>query len=146
MDVRRISAAEANAPFRSPIAQAEGWSPPYPEPSGVRTFSTARELDGFVRLHTSASNPAGGFVVRAKEIAHLGDDAMAIRTYVGLKEVPGFMSDVRIPASTRMQAGIIGPQPNFGLTVKSGFQYQLLDRIPVSSFTNTRALRWTPSN
>ncbi len=51
------------------------------------------------------------------------------------------MSDAMVPMGTRMQVGIIGPQPSFGLYSNSGFQYQLLEEIPRSSFYNTRPLR-----
>ncbi|MCU7937689.1 MAG: hypothetical protein KZQ99_23045 [Candidatus Thiodiazotropha sp. (ex Dulcina madagascariensis)] len=78
--------------------------------------------------------------MREKEIAHLNGDAEKIRVYLGLKDKPAFISDVKVPVTTQMQIGRIGAQPNFGLEQNSGFQYQLLQEIPKSSFSNTRAL------
>jgi hypothetical protein len=139
-DIRRISASEANGPFISPKAAAEGWLPPYAQGPGVRTFTTADELS-FVRVHVDPTKPQGSFLVREKEIAHLNGNAEAIGNYLGLKNTPAFISDVFVPSGTRMQAGVIGPQPNFGLRTNSGFQYQILDQIPSTSFRNTRAIK-----
>jgi hypothetical protein len=135
-DVRRISAAEAN----SFTPKSEIWAPPFPEWPGVRTFTTADELP-FVRVHVDPAKPQGGFLVRESEIAHLNGDAEAIRAYLALDRTPAYISDVFVPSGTRMQVGVIGPQPNFGVYTNSGFQYQLLDQIPGSSFRNTRPLR-----
>jgi len=139
-NVRTISSAEANAPFISDAGTAQGWYPPYAEGPGVRTFATADDLP-FVRLHTEEGNAPGGFLVRQEEISHLGNDSAAIRNYLGLKDTPAYISDVTVPAGTKMQGGIIGPQPNFGLFKNSGMQYQLLEQIPRSSFYNTRPLQ-----
>ncbi len=140
LNVRRISGSEANKSVISDEALAQGWLPPYPNSAGVRSFTTADDLD-FVRVHVRENKPQGGFLVREKEIAHLNGDAEKIRVYLGLRDKPAFISDVRVPANTQMQTGRIGAQPNFGLNQTSGFQYQLLDEIPKSSFSNTRVLR-----
>ncbi|WP_460501040.1 hypothetical protein, partial [Dyella jejuensis] len=139
-NLRTISSAEANAPFISDAATAQGWQPPYADGPGVRTFTTADDLP-FVRLHTEADNAPGGFLVRQDEIAQLGNDPQAIQNYLGLKDTPAYISNVNVPVGTRMQAGIIGPQPNFGLYTNSGMQYQLLEQISTSSFYNTRPLQ-----
>ncbi|WP_144265851.1 hypothetical protein [Pandoraea sp. SD6-2] len=139
-NLRTIRSADANAPFISDAAKAEGWYPPYADGPGVRTFTTAGDLS-FVRLHTGEGNAPGGFLVRQEEIAHLRNDPAAIQNYLGLKDTPAYMSDVTVPVGTRMQVGIIGPQPNFGLYNNSGMQYQLLEQIPRSSFYNTRPLK-----
>ncbi len=132
-NIRRISGAEANKPFISYEALAQGWLPPYTNSAGVRTFTTADDFDGFVRVHVKENKPQGGFLVREKEIAHLNGDAEKIRVYLGLKDKPAFISDVKVPANIKMQTGRIGAQPNFGLDQTSGFQYQLLEEIPKSS-------------
>lgn len=106
----------------------------------MRTFSAADNLD-FVRVHVKENRPQGSFLVREKEIAHLNGDAEKIRVYLGLKDKPAFISDVKVPVRTQLQTGRIGAQPNFGLDQTSGFQYQLLQEIPKSSFSNTRALK-----
>jgi hypothetical protein len=140
LNLQTISSAEANAPFISDVAKAQGWYPPYADGPGVRTFTTADDLS-FVRVHTEEGNAPGGFLVRQDEIAHLGNDPAAIQNYLGLKDTPAYISNVTVPAGTRMQVGIIGPQPNFGLYTNSGMQYQLLEQIPRSSFYNTRPLQ-----
>ncbi|MHB1222260.1 MAG: hypothetical protein ACYC0J_09720 [Gammaproteobacteria bacterium] len=55
--------------------------------------------------------------------------------------MPTNIADVYVPESSKLLVGRIGEQPNFGLTTSSGFQYQLLDQIPRSSFRNIRPLQ-----
>jgi hypothetical protein len=130
-DVRAISAETANAPFAK-----RGWFDPYASGTRPRVFKTQSELD-FVRLH-GANNPEGRFMVRADEIA--GMTPNQIRQHLALEFTPTYISDVRVPASTQMQAGRVGAQPQWGVPNKGGMQYQLLQDIPSSSFTNTRPL------
>lgn len=40
-----------------------------------------------------------------------------------------------------MQVGTVAPQPSFGAPNKGGTQYQLLDKISLDSFYNTRPLK-----
>ena len=63
-----------------------------------------------------------------------------IRVFLGLKDTPRYIPNVRVPTGTRLQTGRIGPQPKFGLNNNSGFQYQLLEEIPDSAFLYTRRL------
>lgn len=88
----------------------------------------------------SGDSPYGGFLVRSKEIANIIDDPQAIKTYLGLKDMPTSIVDVLAPKGTILNVGRIGPQPAFGLMENSGFQYQLLNRIPAENFQNVRPI------
>ena len=139
-NIKRIPSSQANKRFAYESAVAQGWKPPYPPNLWIRTFTTADDIK-FVRVHVSKGKPQGSFLVREKEITHLGNDAEKIRVHLGLKDKPGFMSDVIVPKGTKMQVGRIGEQSNFGLLTNSGFQYELLQQIPKSCFQNTRPLQ-----
>jgi hypothetical protein len=128
----RISPADANAPF-----VAKGWNPPYATTVEARTFTTGREMQ-FVRVH-GVGNQQGAFIVRAAEVK--GMTPVQIQQRLALPRMPEYISDVYVPAGTRMQMGRIGAQPTFGVPNNGGIQYQLLDNIPGSSFQNMRHLR-----
>jgi len=63
-----------------------------------------------------------------------------IQQHLALPYRPTFISNVKVPVGTRLQMGWVGKQPAFGATNPAGIQYQLLDQIPNSSFTNMRRL------
>ncbi len=130
-NLQRVSAADANAPF-----VAKGWGAPYANTVQARTFTTGTDMQ-FVRVH-GAGNQQGAFVVRAEEIA--GMTPAQIQQHLALPRVPTHISDVYVPATTRMQMGRVGAQPGFGVPNPGGIQYQLLDTIPGSSFQNMRPL------
>jgi hypothetical protein len=92
----------------------------------------------FVRVH-GPLNQQGRFLVRAKEIAGMTPEQ--IQQHLALPFKPTFISDVAVPAGTRMQMGWVGSQPAFGAPNPHGIQYQLIDSIPASSFSNMRPLR-----
>lgn len=69
----------------------------------------------------------------------------AIQNYLGLPETPTNISNVCVSADTALLVGKIGAQPTFGLMADSGFQYQLLNRIPEESFQNIRPLLTVPN-
>ena len=75
-------------------------------------------------------------MVRPDEIA--GMTPAQVRQYLALEREPTYLSDVRVPAGTQMQVGRIGAQPQWGVPVRGGVQYQLLQDIPSGSFLNTR--------
>ena len=127
-----ISASVANQPF-----VARGWNPPYAAGTRVHSFATAKET-GFVRVH-GFDNQQGAFMVRAKEIA--GMSPADLQKHLGLPKVPTHISDVTVPAGTTMQIGRVAAQPEFGVFVDGGIQYELLQQIPGSAFTNMRPLR-----
>jgi len=131
-DLRSVPAAESNAPFI-----ARGWKPPYAAGTRVRTFAIERELT-FVRVHGTA-NREGQFLFRAHEIE--GMSAEQIQRHLALPKVPTHISEVRVPAGTRMQVGRVGAQSEFGAPSTRAIQYQLLEDIPAANFTNTRALK-----
>lgn len=139
-DVKRGNSVAANKIYVSEKALADGWKPPHSEGSALRTFTTADTIK-FVRFHVDKDKPQGAFLIRAKEIEHLNGDPEKIKKYLGLKEVPSFISDVEVPPNTAMEVSVIGAQPNFGLDRTSGFQYILKDEIPDGSYKNTRPLR-----
>lgn len=132
INVRAISAEEANAPF-----VAKGWSPPYDTGSQVRTFTTTSEVK-FMRVST-IDNPQGAFLVRADEIA--GMTPQQIQQYLALPKVPTQIADVTVPAGTKMQVGQVAAQATFGAVGKGGTQYQLLNPIPNSSFGTPRPIK-----
>jgi len=67
--------------------------------------------------------------------------AQEIQRHLALPRVPTHISDVRVPAGTRMQMGLVAPQADFGAPSTRAVQYQLLEDIPAANFTNTRPLR-----
>jgi hypothetical protein len=138
-DINRINATDANKRY---TGRRGKYNPPYPEGSNVWDFTTDKETK-FVRIHVNETEPAGGFLLLSeKEFARLGGDAEAIRRYLRLKDRPGFVSDVRVPARTKMRAGIIGLQPKLGFNSSSGVQFELLTDIPKTSFGhNVRPLK-----
>lgn len=64
----------------------------------------------------------------------------ALRTHLGLPDVPIYITEVNVPSGTTLLVGRIGPQPTFGLMERSGFQYQAISKIPESSFVNTKPI------
>ncbi len=131
LDLERVSAAEANAPFLT-----RGWTAPYAEGAEARAFTAGRDME-FVRVHGEL-NQHGAFIVRAKEIAGMTPEQ--IQAHLALPYRPTYISDVLVPAETRLQMGWVGAQPSFGFPNPGGIQYQLLDQLPASSFINMRPL------
>lgn len=62
-----------------------------------------------------------------------------IQQHLALPSVPTLIVDVTIPARTKMQTGKVALQPNFGSPNKRKTQYQLIDKIPLENFHNTRS-------
>ena len=75
-------------------------------------------------MHADQSRPVGRFLAREKAIRPLLNNPEALRKYLGLPDVPIYITDVNIPVGTQIYVGPIGPQPEFGLRGNSGFQYQ----------------------
>jgi hypothetical protein len=130
-NVQTITAEEANAPYVS-----KGWNAPYTEGTDVTKFTTDSEID-FVRVH-GVDNQEGAFLVKADEIAGMSPEQ--IQDHLALSYTPTHFSDVSVPANTQMQTGSIAPQSDWGVG-GGGVQYQLLDDIPSSSFSNMRPLQ-----
>ncbi|MFG6415074.1 hypothetical protein ACG02S_14335 [Roseateles sp. DC23W] len=137
-NVQRVNAAVVNIPYLDKAALEKGWKGPGSLKSGPRNYVSQR-TERFVRVHTDKNRPGGSFMVREKEIAHLGNDAEKIRVYLGLPYKPQFISDVDVPAGTQMQVSVIGK--NFDKETAEGFQYITMDELPREAYTNTRELK-----
>lgn len=137
--INRVSSNAVNKPFMTEKALAEGWNPPYPADLSVREITISSETK-FYRVHTDINRPAGRFLVRESEIEHYLNDPEALRLHLGLPDVPIYITEVNVPANTTLLVGRIGPQFAFGLMENSGFQYQLVSKIPQSSFVNTKQI------
>ena len=137
--IERVSSNFINKAFASEDAIAAGWRPPYPDNLSLRKITTAQELK-FYRVHVDPERVAGRFLAREKEIAPFLNDPDALRLHLGLPDVPIYITEVNVPANTKLLVGRIGPQPRFGLMDESGFQYQAINELPKSSFENTRLL------
>jgi hypothetical protein len=96
VNVRSISADEANAPF-----VLKGWNQPYDNGSQVRVFNTVREIQ-FVHVST-LDNPIGAFLVRIDQIAGMTVDQ--IRLHLALSKTPIQIPVVTVPSGTSMQVG-----------------------------------------
>jgi len=137
--IKRVSSNVANKPFISEEATARGWKPPYPDNLSLREITTAQEIKSY-RVHAAPDRPIGQFLAREKEIIPYLDDPKALRLHLGLPDVPIYITEVNVPANAKLIVGRIGAQPAFDLMEESGFQYQLVSKIPESSFVNTRPI------
>jgi hypothetical protein len=126
---RPLSAAEANASH-----VAAGRRPPYAAGSRARDIVLDRPRE-FVRVH-GEGNQARSWLMRREEIEGL--TAVQIRDRFALPELPSYVSDVHVPAGTRLRVGTVGKQPGWG--GGGATQYELLERLPPSAFTNQRPL------
>jgi hypothetical protein len=120
-------ANEVNATFPS------GWKPPYQPGTQVTEYTTTGS-DVFVRVHGSG-NPSGAWMMRREAINGLTPQQIASK--YSLPNVPTMISDVNVPSGTRIRMGKVGA--NFG-GGEGSTQYQLLQQIPASNFTNTQPL------
>lgn len=77
-------------------------------------------------------------MVRADAIE--GMSPAEIKQAPGLKTVPKYITDVLVPKDTRMRMSIVASQPQWKVPHRGVVQYELLDEIPESSFTNARPL------
>ena len=69
-----------------------------------------------------------------KQEAIDGLTAGQIQSKYALPELPTYMSEIRVPAGTRIRTGIVNPV--FG-GIGNATQYELLQRLPGSAFSNT---------
>jgi RHS repeat-associated protein len=124
-----ITSADAvNASFPSE------YRPPY-QPGTRLTEYTTTFNEMFVRVH-GADNKARAWLIRAEAIRGL--TAREIQTKYSLPELPEYVSDVFVPAGTRMRRGRVNAV--FGGN-RGATQYQLLERLAETAFQNTRKLR-----
>jgi hypothetical protein len=137
--VTRVNSAIPNKPYMTEAAKKAGWKPPFPENTSIREIILGRE-EKFLRFHTDPNSPFGMFLIREKEVSHILNNPEALRRYLGVENVPSYITEVYVPANTRMYVGRIGPQPKFGLNTNSGFQYQALTDIPKNQFNLTKPI------
>ncbi|MDR1076907.1 MAG: hemagglutinin repeat-containing protein [Xanthomonadaceae bacterium] len=123
-DVDYRLASEVNA------AYPEGWTPPYKSGTRVTEYTTVID-DVYVRVH-GENNMARSWMMRREAIEGL--TAEQIQMKYSLPELPLFMSEVHVPAGTRVRTGIVNPAFN---GIGNAIQYELLQRLPESAFKNT---------
>lgn len=123
-----ISTDTANKPHI-----AKGNRPPY---SGLRAQEIVLKQETvFVRVHNE--NMPGSWLMRKKDVDGL--TALQIKEKFALPDLPTKISEVHVPAGTRVRVGIASSQKGWG--IGGGMQYELIDKIPLSSFKNTRKLK-----
>lgn len=124
-----MTSAEANAPHI-----AAGRQPPYAEGSAARDIVLNRERV-LVRVH-GETNQARSWLMRPEDIQGL--TAQQIMDKFALPELPQYVSDVYIPAGTRVRVGIVAEQPGWGRG--GSIQYELQERLPAAAFRNRREI------
>ncbi len=124
-----IPASEANYPHI-----LRGNRPPYA--IGTRARDIILENDRvFVRVHGPENQPRS-WLMRVEEVEGL--TSLQIKDKFALPELPEYISDVHVPAGTRLRVGRVGAQVGWG--EGGAIQYELLDRLLESSFKNMRLL------
>jgi hypothetical protein len=107
--------------------------PPYASGTMTIEFETGA-LDEFVRVHR-AENQARSWMVRQNAIDGL--DSSEIQDRLSLPREPVYVSDVEVPAGTRIRTGTI--EANFG-GQRGATQYELMDDLDAERFHNRRQL------
>jgi len=115
-----------------------GYEPPYMSGTSVYEYTTASE-QVFVRVH-GPDNMVGRWIMRPEQIQGLTAEEIASR--FSLPEVPQFVSEVHVPAGTKLRSGIA----NSILGREGGAtQYEVpkaaAPKLPSEWFTNTRTIR-----
>lgn len=129
-NVRRAKANNVNRSFPG------SYHPPYKDGTQVVRFTTTRPQQ-FVRVHGS-TNQIGAWVMRKSAINKL--TPAQIQQKYALPAAPTHVSDVNVPAGTRMEYGMVNPGfPGIPAGGRAR-QYRLLERISTDSFTNMRPL------
>ncbi|WP_429069259.1 DUF637 domain-containing protein [Aeromonas dhakensis] len=126
MDVAYSSAESVNLTFPA------GWQPPYKPGTRVTEFkSTVDEV--YVRVH-GEHNKARSWMMKKEALEGLTPEQ--IKSKYALPELPTYMSEVNVPAGTKVRTGTVNPLPAFN-GIGNATQYELLQRLPESAFTNT---------
>jgi hypothetical protein len=123
-DITHRLASEVNSTF------PEGWAPPYKPGTRVTEFTNTMD-DIYVRVH-GENNMARSWMMKQEAIKGL--TPAQIKSKFALPELPTFMSEVSVPAGTRIRTGVVNPV--FG-GIGNATQYELLQRLPTSAFKNT---------
>ncbi|MFZ2334098.1 MAG: DUF637 domain-containing protein [Sideroxyarcus sp.] len=108
--------------------------PPYQAGTRVTEYTT-KETDQFVRV-TPGETAEGAWMMRKEAIQGLTPEEIAIK--YSLPSVPKFITDVNVPPGTGIRTGKVASNFNGN---QGAVQYELISRLPSSSFTNTRALK-----
>ncbi|AJQ53653.1 hypothetical protein RY45_05970 [Aeromonas hydrophila] len=126
MDVAYSSAESVNLTFPA------GWQPPYKPGTRVTEFkSTVDEV--YVRVH-GEHNKARSWMMKKEALEGLTPEQ--IKSKYALPELPTYMSEVNVPAGTKVRTGTVNPLPAYN-GIGNATQYELLQRLPESAFTNT---------
>ena len=128
-DVVNRSADEINATFPA------DWQPPYKPGTKVTEYVAATD-DVFVRVH-GKDNKARSWMMKREAVQGLSPEQ--IKSKYALPELPSYISDVHVPAGTKIRTGTVNPLPEFS-GVGNSIQYELLERLPETSFKNTKRL------
>ncbi len=124
-----ISSDKANAPYVK-----KGDNPPY---GGTRAQEIILKQDTvFVRVH-GPINQRGVWLMRKKDVEGL--TALQIKDKFALPRIPTHISEVNVPAGTKLTVGKVAPQKDWG---KGGStQYELEYTLPASAYKNLKELR-----
>jgi YD repeat-containing protein len=126
-NVQKRTAEEVNATYPEWIRD------PYQPGRQVLEYTTTRQ-ELFVRVH-GEDNKARSWLMRADAVRGLS--AEEIKLKYSLLSVPTYISDVTVPVGTKLRTGRV--KANFGGNAGAA-QYELLEYLDPSFFTNTRAL------
>ena len=127
-DIKYRQASEVNSTF-----PAE-WEPPYKPGTKVIEFTNTQD-EVFVRVH-GETNKARSWMMKKEAIEGL--KPMEIKSKYALPELPDYISEVHVPAGTRIRSGKVNPV--FG-GQGNAKQYELLQRLPESVFKNTKRIK-----
>lgn len=116
-----------------------GYNPPYQSGTRVTEYTT-KEEDVFVRVHNQG-NPNRPWMMRAEAIEGL--TAEQIQRKYSLPSKPTFISEVHVPAGTRIRTGKV--ESNFeqqGGGGEGATQYQMLldGYVPIEYIQNTKVI------
>ena len=117
------------------IFEKRGMKAPYSDSVKPRKITLNNERI-FVRVHTDL-NQARSWLMRSDEIEGL--TPFEIKNKFALPDLPRYVSEVHVPVGTSLRVGRVAAQDGWG--VGGGMQYELLDRLPESSFKNMMPLQ-----
>ncbi len=133
VDVTQRTAADVNAEHAD-----KGNQPPYKSGTQVIEYTTKQD-DVFVRVH-NIENPNRPWMMRKEAIEGL--TAEQIQRKYSLPSKPSYVSEVHVPAGTRMRTGKV--ETNFEIQGGGGqgaTQYEWLSgRVPETAIKNTKPL------
>ncbi len=112
---------------------------PWKSGSDVLEYTT-EEAEQFVRIHGD-DNAVGGWMMKKEDLMNTDGTMMSpsqMKDRFALPELPTKISDVTVPAGTKMRTGEAGAVDGWGSG--GGTQYQAADRIDGSAISNTTEL------